>query len=251
MDLFEIIADGSRHPEKVVQNVLEYPGLAAEVNTKPTWWGRTPIFSVLEYSNQVVAAEVAEILLSHGAHVESGADHHLLFEAITAGQEPLLRKLMARGHDINTKIKGFAPFYLLPCRDLGIEAFNERLDMVARLGGDIFQKADDGTTLLHHAIFGGISLKFISSLLDRGIDINHADNYGWTALHMAVAGGWKDAIRLLLQRGADRYAAIKDRHGYDIGGSGKTKPGMLPIDLARACHKDYPLPDDVVEMLEV
>ena len=49
-------------------------------------------------------------------------------------------------------------------------------------------------------------LDVVGLLLDRGAQINHSGNGGWTALTFAASRGYKDnenVIRLLLERGAD------------------------------------------------
>ena len=59
-----------------------------------------------------------------------------------------------------------------------------------------------GWTPLHWATAHG-NLKLISTLLDKGADINAEDNNLWTPLHEAVSNGNKEVASLLLDKGAD------------------------------------------------
>jgi ankyrin repeat protein len=52
----------------------------------------------------------------------------------------------------------------------------------------------------------------VEALLDRGADVNSADQSGWTPLMEAVFGGHTETIRALLDGGADANA--KDRAGW-------------------------------------
>jgi ankyrin repeat protein len=58
-----------------------------------------------------------------------------------------------------------------------------------------------GTRLLTLAAAHGHA-DLVKTLLDRGADVNRADDTGWTPLHAAAYGGHPAIIRLLLDRGA-------------------------------------------------
>jgi ankyrin repeat protein len=57
-----------------------------------------------------------------------------------------------------------------------------------------------------------------------GVDPNTQDNVGWTPLHVAVAKGNSEAIKLLVSAGADAHAGNAN--------------GVTPIQLAKAVHPD-------------
>ena len=65
---------------------------------------------------------------------------------------------------------------------------------------DVNSRDDDGRTLLMNAAINGYK-NIVKILLDRGTDINTTDNYGWTAL-MYAANGNTEITNLLLKRGA-------------------------------------------------
>lgn len=71
--------------------------------------------------------------------------------------------------------------------------------------------------LLHAAALGEVGA--IKGLLDEGIvDVNQADYDGRTALHLAASEGKVEAVRALLERGADPNP--KDRYGNTVGAPG-------------------------------
>ncbi|MEW6528235.1 MAG: ankyrin repeat domain-containing protein [Spirochaetota bacterium] len=64
------------------------------------------------------------------------------------------------------------------------------------------------------------NIKILMLLLDKGININHQDNCGNTALHHIVKlNRYKEIIKLLLDNGAD----------VNI----RNKKGQTPLDLAQ------------------
>lgn len=68
-----------------------------------------------------------------------------------------------------------------------------------------------GQTPLTVSVVLGNHPEFVSLLIQRVGDINHADNNGATALHYAVHGGHDALVRLLLEHGAS--SSIPDRAG--------------------------------------
>jgi ankyrin repeat protein len=63
------------------------------------------------------------------------------------------------------------------------------------------QQDGDGMTQLHHAVIQS-DMEAVKALIEKGADINIRDNYGWTPLHWAVFKG-DEAIRgFLVQKGA-------------------------------------------------
>ena len=67
-----------------------------------------------------------------------------------------------------------------------------------------------GNSVLHHAV---ISFDMVSYVLDRSnVNVNKRNNYGQTALHMAVSAMYKNAgiVKILIEKGADVNAKDND-----------------------------------------
>jgi len=61
-------------------------------------------------------------------------------------------------------------------------------------------------TGLHLAAYFGIET-IVQLLLEKGADVNAADQGGWTPLYQASRIGHIDVVKLLLEKGADVNAA--------------------------------------------
>jgi ankyrin repeat protein len=92
-----------------------------------------------------------------------------------------------------------------------IETFNlSEVRHALEMGIHIDMQDNEGCTALHR-IAHVVNLKNInimSLLINKGANVNAKNNDGFTPLHLAVFGGCIEAIRLLLDAGAD--SSIKD-----------------------------------------
>ena len=80
-------------------------------------------------------------------------------------------------------------------------------------------------------------LEAVKLVLDKGADVNAADFFGTTALHVAAQQGAIDVIQLLLERGANKKAKDeRDRTPFDLtvgGAAGRGRPeagALLRVD---------------------
>lgn len=78
---------------------------------------------------------------------------------------------------------------------------------------------EEGTTLLHLGA-NSDSTASLCILLDHGANINWQNADGFTALHVAAIWGRGEAVRLLLEEGADPTICDEDK--------------LLPVDHARS-----------------
>ncbi|XP_071085584.1 ankyrin repeat domain-containing protein 50-like [Haliotis cracherodii] len=62
---------------------------------------------------------------------------------------------------------------------------------------------DDGYNMLHCACFGGDTGMMNDAITKTSIDINSSDIYGWTAVMVAAACGYKDMVDLLFEKESD------------------------------------------------
>jgi len=82
-------------------------------------------------------------------------------------------------------------------------------------GGNIFAAAEVG------------DLEAIKKHLEGGADVNAANKQGYTALHMAVRRGQKDAAALLLEKGANVNAERKGKTPLDFAGKNEEIAALL------------------------
>jgi ankyrin repeat protein len=98
-----------------------------------------------------------------------------LVEAARRGDLPEVKSLLAKGADVNAKIK---------------------------VGGRLNIPKEATTTALKAASFGG-HREVVEELLDNGADVNAKDYKGYTALMAACAFNRPEVVQLLLDKGAD------------------------------------------------
>jgi hypothetical protein len=110
---------------------------------------------------------------SSGGQEPSAKRNEELFDAVRAGDTQRVRKLLAKGAEVNAIIKGKG-------------------------------------TALHWAALTGRS-DVVELLIRSGANLNaNDDKYGATPLHLAAYKGNKGAVQTLLNAGADPYAKDKD-----------------------------------------
>lgn len=137
-----------------------------------------------------------------------------LFLAVLARNKDMVERLIDGGATTTINLSdnnGYAPLYVAVTNgDINI------VDYLVRKKASLNTPAKDGTTPLYASINHPAILKY---LLERpDIDLNARDREGQTALHKAVLAGNNEAVRLLIEKGAD----------YRVS---DTK-GKLPLDYA-------------------
>ncbi len=90
-----------------------------------------------------------------------------------------------------------------PAISTGVLSRNlEELKQALMLGQDVNIKFEGGSNGIQLAVWSSINLKAVKPVLDfllsQGADINNANQYGQTALHMAVQGDKADIVEYLL-----------------------------------------------------
>jgi ankyrin repeat protein/DNA-directed RNA polymerase specialized sigma24 family protein len=64
--------------------------------------------------------------------------------------------------------------------------------------------ANDGMTPLHHAAAWGAQAAVAGLLIERGVDVNIPDDYGWTPLDYAIDRGRKEMVEFFKSKGGRR-----------------------------------------------
>lgn len=170
-------------------------------------------------------------------------DNEDIFDAVfNVNKEQLLRVLEKDPKQINLRIELVTPEekigydlegrYCLPIEilvansDLSVNIANEMLDIFLERGVDLTQKSTyEDNTLLHTAAFAG-NPYFIKKIIDAGVEVNAVDMDGNTALHLATCNLKDQAVKLLLENGAEPSTIIEN------------KAGNLPINSVRISFID-------------
>jgi hypothetical protein len=93
-------------------------------------------------------------------------------------------------------------------------------------GASLIARDKDGIQPLSYAVVGETDKEcadIVRVLLDAGARVEAKDNKGWTALHFAIRNSFEDAIKILLQYGANPLIISSDGEtpeslARDVGG---------------------------------
>ncbi|XP_035217407.1 putative ankyrin repeat protein RBE_0220 isoform X3 [Stegodyphus dumicola] len=112
-------------------------------------------------------------------------------------------------------------YYLSKCACIGGSA--DLLAYMLTKGADVQSLSNFGDSGFYLAVYEYLNskvldLKVLNLLLDAGCDVNHQNDNGFTALHLACSEGNLDLVQFLLLNGADPLIT--------------TYNGILPHDMA-------------------
>ncbi|KAL8801160.1 MAG: hypothetical protein Q9182_004665 [Xanthomendoza sp. 2 TL-2023] len=185
------------------------------------------------------ASDLVEILLAHGADVnldrepsdEKDDDGCItaLQCAAASGDESIIRILVANGANLSLEREDS---YLKSA--LHAASYNGRTDNVKvllELGSEVNLRGGQvGTCLQAAAIIGYVET--MAALLDAGADINehHVGCYG-SALIAAIVNSKHDAVKLLLERGADPSLSAGLKYDYPIIAAARLWENMDDVQL--------------------
>jgi uncharacterized protein len=115
------------------------------------------------------------------------------------------RALIDAGADVNAKDETEQSAYLIATSEVGDDT--RLLELTLANGADVHAKDSyNGTGLIRAADRGHVAI--VERLLETGIDVDHVNRLGWTALLEAIILGGGDrrhteVVRLLVDAGAD------------------------------------------------
>ena len=121
--------------------------------------------------------------------------------------------LLSRGAKINEKsgVGGYTPLQMAVLR-----GHADVVQVLLERGADASAKTSGGESVLHIACSGARKTgreAIIRSLLQEGANVQDTDKYGRTPLHIAIAYGCVQSLKLLLKRGA--AISTKDGEGHN------------------------------------
>ena len=132
-----------------------------------------------------------------------------LLEAARANRVAEARELIEQGADVNAKDETEQSAYLYATSEVGPDP--ALLDVTLANGGDVQAKDSYNGTGLIRAAHRGYP-EIVRRLIDAGIELDHVNRLGWTALLEAIILGDGDAahvrvVRQLVDAGADANLA--------------------------------------------
>jgi uncharacterized protein len=126
-----------------------------------------------------------------------------LREAVWANDIERARRLIAAGADVNAKDQTEQSAYLITTS----EGYLDLLELTLGAGGDVASlDSYSGTGLIRAADRGHADI--CGRLVQAGVQVDHVNRLGWTALHEAIILGdgsdrYVDTVRVLVAAGAD------------------------------------------------
>jgi ankyrin repeat protein len=166
--------------------------------------GRVPPLTPLELACVSGKTEMVSWLIKNGANPDGAPGiHNGLWTALRYKNEALLRVLLEGGADVNIERgKGDTPFRVVCTR--GLPYFAEIM-IEAGANYNFKEKSLGKTSLRAAAHFGRTEM--VQLLLDKGLDPDVRDDWGWTPLHVAIN---PETAKALIDGGANIHAKAKD-----------------------------------------
>jgi serine/threonine-protein phosphatase 6 regulatory ankyrin repeat subunit B len=137
-----------------------------------------------------------------------GADEDREYEGMTSlhdaaeeGNVNVVKSLLERGEDINTRNTSFET-------PLHLAAEKAKADVVRLLverGAEVDSRNERGWTPLHFASLEG-HVEVSRVLVDHDANVNARSQGSWTPMHLSAARGHLGNVKLLLECGADVHA---------------------------------------------
>ena len=202
-----------------VESIKKLLAGGADVNGKNKG-GYTALHLAAKRGQAAAAAALLEAKANIGLASKSGKTA-LHYVAYYNGNLDLAKALLDAGAAVNAKDgKNKTPLdYALSKKR------TELAELLRSKGGKTTKELAAAENIFTAAEVG--DLEAIKKHLEGGADVNAANKKGYTALHMAVRRGQKDAAALLLEKGANVNAQRKGKTPLDFAGKNEEIAALL------------------------
>ncbi|MBR1404292.1 MAG: ankyrin repeat domain-containing protein [Treponema sp.] len=189
------LSDACRSAKKEMAVLLIQNG--ADINSTDAT-GRTVLMDAISSNNE----DMVKLLLGYGANVQIQEmfGRNAYHDAALTGNVGIINMIRAAGgNPLARDSGGDTPFSLVLKADIGV--------IQAVLGNNTTIVDSDGNTPIHIAVQRNVGKKTLTQLLNMGYPVSQRNGKGMTALNEAVAKDQKNLALVLLEYGADPYAA--------------------------------------------
>ena len=145
-------------------------------------------------------AEVALLLLEHGALPNVGAREHVpMRTAAVVGHRALVEALIARGGEVNPVSEGGLES---PLHAAIAESHEDVAELLIEKGADVSARTSRGRTPLHFAVHYTNDRRLVELLVKHGADVNARDDESHSPLAFAMRENKQAVVEFLRQHGA-------------------------------------------------
>ena len=165
-------------------------------------------FSIVHFAAQKGNLGALEMLKISGAniHVQSkDGSNSIMLASIGMGDCDTVRWLINEGVDVNHCNKeGFTAVH-----NAAQKGNLDVLKLLKKSGANIYAPKNNGSNSIMLASVGTGDCETMSWLIKEGVDVNHSNKKGFTAVHNAAQKGNLDVLKLLKISGANIHALSK------------------------------------------
>ncbi|KAI9860642.1 MAG: hypothetical protein M1813_006067 [Trichoglossum hirsutum] len=159
-----------------------------------------PLISGLWLAAHFGMERIVRVLLGRGVNINTKTKYGEtpLHRASAEGHEAVVQVLLSKGADANARIGAWQLPSLLAAKRGHGGVVKRLLEASCQVNA----KDEHGWTMLHWAAKNG-HRKLVQFLIQKGADISAGTDDDWTPLHVAVGDGQELVVQLLLDAGAD------------------------------------------------